>query len=145
MAERRIETGVEINAPASRVWAVLTDFARYPAWNPFITAIAGKPAAGEWLSITIRPPGKFAITMRPTLVAVTPERELRWLGHLIVSGIVDGEHFFLLEPLAEDRTRLIHGENFSGLLIAVMGGMFAAVEAGFEAMNTALKQKTEQP
>src|SRR5271169_4703820 len=85
-----IETKVEINAPASRVWAVLTDFARYPAWSPFITAIAGKPAAGERLSITIRPPGKSAITMRPTLVAVTPERELRWLGHLIVSGFFDG-------------------------------------------------------
>jgi hypothetical protein len=29
---------------------------------------------------------------------VQPERELRWLGHFIVSGIFDGEHYFVLDP-----------------------------------------------
>ena len=41
MVERRIEVTIAIDAPASRVWAVLTDFARMPSWNPFIKSITG--------------------------------------------------------------------------------------------------------
>ena len=46
MAKRQIETEIDINAPAAKVWAILTDFARMGLWNPFITSIAGKAAAG---------------------------------------------------------------------------------------------------
>lgn len=33
-----------INASAANVWQVLTDFENYPAWNPVIKKITGKPA-----------------------------------------------------------------------------------------------------
>jgi hypothetical protein len=143
MAKRQIETEIDINAPAAKVWAVLTDFARMGLWNPFITSIAGKAAAGERLTVTIRPPGKSAITLHPTLLAVRPERELRWLGHFIVSGIFDGEHYFLLDPLDDRRTRLTHGESFSGLLVGFLTATLDATETGFNNMNAALKQQAE--
>jgi hypothetical protein len=143
MAKRRIETEIDINAPAAKVWAVLTDFPNMPLWNPFITAIAGRAAAGERLTVTIRPPGKSAITLRPTLLVVQPERELRWLGHFIVSGIFDGEHYFLLDPLGADRTRLTHGESFSGLLVGFLNATLDATETGFNDMNAALKRQAE--
>src|SRR5437879_5998834 len=104
MAERRIEAAIEISAPPSRVWAVLTDFARMPAWNPFITSISGNLAQGARLSVRIAAPGKFGMRFKPTVMSVRPERELRWLGHLVVPGIFDGEHYFLLEPMGESRT-----------------------------------------
>jgi hypothetical protein len=143
MAKRRIETEIDINAPAAKVWAVLTDFRKMSLWNPFITAIAGTAAAGERLTITVRPPGKSAITLHPTLLAVRPERELRWLGHLIVSGIFDGEHYFLLDPMGDDRTRLTHGESFSGLLVGFLTATLDATETGFNDMNAALKRQAE--
>jgi uncharacterized protein YndB with AHSA1/START domain len=58
MTERRIETGIEIDAPPSRVWKLLTDFARMPAWNPFIKSISGNLTQGARLSVYIAPPGK---------------------------------------------------------------------------------------
>jgi hypothetical protein len=143
MAKRQIETAIDINAPAAKVWAVLTDFPKMPLWNPFIIAITGKPAAGERLSITIRPPGKSGMTLHPTLLAVQPERELRWLGRFIISGIFDGEHYFLLDPLGDDRTRLTHGESFSGLLVGFLNATLEATETGFNAMNAALKRQAE--
>jgi hypothetical protein len=143
MAKRRIETEIDINAPAAKVWAVLTDFPRMPLWNPFITAIAGRPAAGERLTVAIRPPGKSAITLHPTLLAVEPERELRWLGHFLISGIFDGEHYFLLDPLGDRRTRLTHGEAFSGVLVGFLRDTLDATETGFNNMNAALKQQAE--
>jgi len=144
MAERHIETSIDINASPARVWAVLTDFAQMPAWNPFITSIAGEVSEGARLSVRVVPPGKSGMSFRPTVLAVRPARELRWLGHLIVSGIFDGEHYFLLEPLAGDRTRFRQGEKFSGLLVGLLGGALAATEAGFKAMNAALKQQAER-
>ena len=38
-----IHTEIEINAPASRVWEILTDFGSFPQWNPFIRQVSGEP------------------------------------------------------------------------------------------------------
>lgn len=145
MVKRRIETNTEISAPSPRVWALLTDFVRMPSWNPFITSISGNLTQGARLSVCIAPPGWSTMRFKPTVITVRPERELRWLGHLLVPGIFDGEHFFLLEPIGEDQTRLTQGEKFSGLLVGLFGGTLSTtVEAGFKAMNTALKREAER-
>ena len=44
---RRIDTEILIQASSERVWAVLTDFAAYPEWNPFIVSLEGKAEWGE--------------------------------------------------------------------------------------------------
>jgi hypothetical protein len=144
MVERRIETNIEINAPAVRIWALLTDFARMSSWNPFIKSISGNLAQGDRLSVYIAPPGKAGMRFKPTVLTVRPERELRWLGHLLIPGVFDGEHYFLLEPIGEGRTRLVQGEKFSGLLVGLLSGTLSATEAGFKAMNTALKREAER-
>jgi len=143
MSERRIETTVDIDAPPSRVWALLTDFARMGAWNPFITAISGDLAPGATLSVQVSPPGKGTMRFTPVVLTVRPERELRWRGKLLLPGLFDGEHYFLLEPLGADRTRLLHGENFSGLLVGPLAGMLPATEQGFAAMNAALAREAQ--
>jgi uncharacterized protein YndB with AHSA1/START domain len=33
---KELHTEIEIDASAERVWDILTDFASYPQWNPFI-------------------------------------------------------------------------------------------------------------
>jgi len=144
MAKRSIETEIDINAPTAQVWALLTDFARMPSWNPFIKSISGNLAQGAQLSVHITPPGSSGMRFKPTILSVRPERELRWLGHLLVPGIFDGEHYFLLEPIGDTRTRLTQGEKFSGLLVGLFGSALAATSAGFKAMNTALKQQAEK-
>lgn len=144
MTERLIETAIEIDAPPSRVWTLLTDFARMPAWNPFIKSISGSLMQGARLSVYIVPPGKSGLRFKPTVLSVRPERELRWLGHVLFAGIFDGEHYFLLEPIGENRTKLKQGEKFSGLLVGLLSGTLSATEAGFKGMNTALKQQAER-
>lgn len=139
-----LNTEIRINAPPYRVWQILTDFAAYPQWNPFITRISGVAQTGGRLHITVQPVGGKAMSFSPR-VSVAEQPELRWQGKLLLPGLFDGEHFFLLEDLGNGQTKLVHGEHFSGLLV----GLFArsleqGTLAGFEKMNLALKQRAEQ-
>ncbi|HEX7668018.1 MAG TPA: SRPBCC domain-containing protein, partial [Polyangiaceae bacterium] len=88
-------------------------------------------------------PSGRELTIRPKVLVVTPEEELRWLGHFFVRGLFDGEHFFRLTEVAEGRTRFVHGENFSGILLKPMTGRITDTARGFVLMNQALKRRVE--
>jgi hypothetical protein len=137
-------TTAEIDAPPETVWRVLADFGRYGEWNPFMT-VAGRPTVGARLAVELRPPGKRTARFRPTVTVADEGRELRWLGHLGVSGLYDGEHRFVLEPVdGGRRTRLVHAERFSGIFAGLVDRWLGdSIERGFEAMNGALKERAE--
>lgn len=139
-----IRTEIAIAAPARRVWAELVDFAGHPDWNPFIRAIAGVPRVGERLRVSVQPEGGKAMSFRPTVLVAAPEQELRWRGRLLVPGLFDGEHYFRIEATGPDSSRLVHGEEFSGLLLGLAkASLEQGTRAGFEAMNRALKARAE--
>jgi hypothetical protein len=144
-AVRELRREIEIDAPAERVWAVVTDFAAYPEWNPFIRRISGELREGTRLEVRIEPPGGRAMTFKPTIRVVETHRELRWLGRLLLPGIFDGEHSLRIEPLDDGRSRFVQSERFTGLLVGLVKGTLAKTETGFEQMNTALKARVERP
>jgi hypothetical protein len=84
------------------------------------------------------------MTFHPTVTAVDPERRLAWLGRLLVPGLFDGAHSFTLEPLPDDRTRLTQSETFRGVLVPWSGGVLQRTEAGFAAMNEALRRRVTE-
>ena len=139
---RTIETEIEIKATPAHVWQVLTDLPGHSQWNPFITSISGPLKVGHKISVHIQPPGKRAMAFKPTLLAVEPERELRWKGNVLVPGLFDGEHYFRLAPTGRG-TRFSQGERFSGWLVTFMGSAFGPTEEGFNAMNECLKRRAE--
>src|SRR6478735_5948716 len=78
------------------------------------------------------------------LTVVEPGRRLEWLGTMGVPGLFDGRHSFTLTPFGEGGTRLVQAEDFSGALIPFTGKLLRRTEAGFEAMNTALRTRLEK-
>lgn len=141
---RQLHTEITIDAPPETVWAILSDFAAYPEWNPFIRRISGTLETGGRLEVDLAPPGGRAMTMRPTLRDVQPQRTLRWLGQVGVPGLFDGEHSFQIEPLADGRVHFVQSERFTGVLVPlVMAFIGASTQQGFEAMNLALKERAE--
>ena len=141
----KLHSETAIQASLQRVWDVLTDFAAYPIWNPFIPRIDGSLETGSRLDVQLQPPGGRGMRMRPTVLAAAPSQELRWLGHLGIPGLFDGEHRFQIEPLGTDQVRFVQEERFTGLLAPLV---FRFIERGtrqgFEAMNQALKARAEQ-
>jgi hypothetical protein len=142
MAE--VTTSVEIAASAAHVWTVLTDFAQYPQWNPFVVSATGSPVVGGKLRVRLKPPGGRAMTFRPRVLVATRERELRWLGRVLVPGLFDGEHRFVIEPTGAASCRFTQAETFRGVLVPVLRSRFDQIQAGFDEMNAALKHRAER-
>lgn len=137
-----IVTTTSLPASPARVWQVLLDFPRYPEWNPFIRSMEGVPDEGSTIRVAIHPPGGRAMTFRPTVLRNRAGQEFRWKGKLLVSGLFDGEHYFILTPAADGTTQFTQGEFFTGLLVPIFRGTLdRGTRTGFEAMNLALKER----
>jgi hypothetical protein len=125
------------------VWDVLTDFASYPEWNPFLTSIIGAPEREETLAVRFEPPQGRAMTINPTVLRADGPREFRWLGRLGLPRVFDGEHVFELEA-HEGGTRFVQREEFRGVLVTpLLAWVGKSTLAGFKQMNEALKERAE--
>ncbi len=140
-----ITTQIDIAASPVQVWSVLTDFSSYPEWNPFIPEISGAAAEGEQLTVKIQPADGSAMTFRPTVLVADPNKELRWLGRVMMPGLFDGEHRFVIAASGDGQSRLEHAESFGGILLPFFRRTINRnTRRGFEAMNVALKARAEQ-
>jgi hypothetical protein len=142
---RELNTHVEINAPAERVWEILADFESYPRWNPFIRSMSGEPKEGSRLKAFLKPPGSRGMTIKPVVHRADPGKELRWLGHFFLPGLFDGEHRLVIERGGENRVVFTQAEKFRGLLVPFLWSFLERkTRDGFNRMNEALKKRAEE-
>lgn len=140
---KTIETEITINASIEKVWKILTDFPAYPDWNPFIISISGDLIEGSKILVRLKIEANKVTSFKPTLVSVVPGEKFCWRGSLLIKGIFDGTHYFVLEKTG-DKTSVSHGENFNGLLVGpILRRIGKSTQAAFEKMNQALKEKAE--
>jgi hypothetical protein len=142
---KELHTEIEIQAPEATVWQILTDFASFPQWNPFIRRASGEAKTGARLEVYLQPPGASGMTFKPTVLKAEPGRELRWIGHLLLPGLFDGEHVFTIEPLGATGVHFTQRESFTGVLVPFFArSLEANTLRGFNEMNQALKARAEQ-
>ena len=136
---RDLLTTVDIAASPSRVWAVLADTAAYPQWNPHMR-LSGPLVPGRVIE-HVEIDGDDRIVFRPRLLAVRPDRELRWQGRLLVPGLLDAEHYVLLRP-ANRGTLMTQGEHLRGVALWFFDA--GTLRGSFDEMNAALKRRVER-
>ncbi|WP_411969046.1 SRPBCC family protein [Haloferax sp. YSSS75] len=138
----QLTTSIDIDAPSETVWQVLTDFDSYHEWNDY-TRIDGDPVVGTTLAVSPGPKAGRVPTFKPTVLQADGS-ELRWLGHLLVPGLFDGEHRFVVEELDEGRSRLTQSETFSGVLVGLVNRLMGdSTRRNFELVNEAMKTRAE--
>jgi len=143
MPRTELRSEVEINAPLSHVYGVLTDFGSYQAWNPFLTAVSGKLEVGKKLALEMSLPEGRTYLLEPTVTQVMENAELRWQGQFLFPALLKAEHFFLLSARDGGVTRVVQGQNFSGLLLRFAGNALTLAARGSVYLNQALKKRAE--
>ncbi|HKO54074.1 MAG TPA: SRPBCC domain-containing protein [Polyangiaceae bacterium] len=138
-----IRSELEIAAPAAEVWGILTDFPRYQEWNPFITELKSDGIVGHPVRLLLSLPEGRDYRLKPKLLRMEQDHELRFRAHLLFPGLFDGEHFLRVQALHARRCRFVQGENFSGVLLRFSGRTLTQVARGFDYMNEALKRRAE--
>jgi hypothetical protein len=142
---KEVRAEIEINSYPESVWKILTDFATYDQWNPFINEIIGLPTEGSKIDISIETPSGKNRKYSPRITKVEEGRELRWFGKSSLPGFLNAEHIFTIEELQPERVRFTQREVFDGLLTRLFGkGIDTDVRQGFQHMNEALKKRAER-
>ena len=143
---KELRTEIEFDGTPEATWTILTDLQAYPEWNPFIEKVEGELRVGAKLDVRLQPVDERGITMHPTVLVVEPGRELRWIGHLMIRGIFDGEHRFRIEEAGPGRVRFAQTERFGGVLVPLLWKKLrdGGTAKGFRAMNEALARRVAE-
>nr|WP_231686538.1 SRPBCC domain-containing protein [Corynebacterium deserti] len=129
-----------MNATSEELWEAVGDVEGFPKSHPTITSFTGVAEVGIRMEFR-NEEGGSSISFKPTVLAADPGRELRWLGHVAFSGLMDGNHAFLLEPVAGG-TKVTQTESFTGIL-GIFALLMMDLGASIEASNQALANFVE--
>ncbi|MCP4138275.1 MAG: SRPBCC domain-containing protein [bacterium] len=140
--KKDITTEITMDAPINTVWLELTDFSKYPDWNPFIKKLTGDIKEGNTIEVTFHAKGSDPMVFTPEIKLKEKNKILQWEGKFLLPGIFTGKHTFELTKLEENKTKLVQKENFKGILVPFFN--FDSTEEGFNLMNKELKKRVEK-
>jgi hypothetical protein len=85
-----------------------------------VRKIEGELDVGSKLEVTIKAPNRDPMTFKPVVLKVNPNEEFRWKSKMWAGFLFTGEHYFILEPIGQETTKLIQGEKFTGILVSFL-------------------------
>ena len=132
------ESEIEIAAAPDAVWSVLTDFERWPRWNPDVKSMSvdGGVAPGSVFTWRSGP-----ATITSTIERVDPPRLIAWTGRTF--GL-SARHVYRLDP-RDGRTRVHTEESFAGWLARLLRGpMTKTLQKSLDAGLRHLKAEAER-
>ena len=133
MFSRETTVGVEIEAEASIVWALLTRAADYPRWNFTVISIKGDIREGETIELksTLDEKRTFKLKVKE----FSPEKRLVW-------GDAMGNRVYALEK-AGSKVRFTMTEKIGGPLFPLFAEMIPAFDESFETFAADIKKEAE--
>jgi hypothetical protein len=143
MPKTELRSEVEIHAPPSHVFRVLTDFTHYEQWNPYLTGVQGDLVVGRTLKLDLSLPEGSSYELGAEVTHVVPNELLRWVGRFWSSSILQLEHSFSLSEPRSGVTRVLQGQDFSGFLLRFAGQSLTQAARGAVYLNQALKKRAE--
>ncbi len=136
------KTSIDIAAPADKVWALLTDLAAYPSWNPTVDKVAGQVVLGGKLTVFARIANGKGFPVK--VAALEPPRRMVWLGGAPLKFMLKGERTFTLAP-AGTGVRFTMHEVFTGLISGLVRKSMPDLQPAFDEFAAALKRRAESP
>lgn len=143
---QEIKTEIEISAPPSKVWSILSDINNWQEWSPIIKESSGIASVGSELTITMigKNEGENGPIYNPIITELDAPTLLRWRANMLNDFIFTNFKVIELKE-TNSGTRLIHKELFKGLLAPIFcDQMEEGVPPMLNTMNRALKELAEK-
>ena len=135
-----ITTHTDVAAPPGRVWATLTDTAKYAEWQPDLR-LSGRLEPGQVIEVR-QADGPDVMVFHPVvLLVVRPNAALAWRGRIWLPRVFDAVHYFQLAADGNG-TRLTQGEAVRGVALWLFD-MRDLVPA-FDRVNAQIKRRAEE-
>lgn len=129
-----------IKASPAAIWALLTDAASYPTWDPGTVRIEGKIGPGERITAysKLSPNRAFPVT----ITEFKPNQSMTWTGGMPL-GLFKGVRTFRLTPKADGSVDFDLREEFSGPLLPLIGRSLPDMTQTFAEFAAGLKARAE--
>jgi len=143
---QEIKTEIEISAPPSKVWSIISDINNWQEWSPIIKESQGTASIGSELTITMigKEKGEDGPKYNPVITELDEPNTLRWRAQMLAGFVFTNYKELELEETSSG-TKLTHKELFKGLLAPLFcGQMEEGVPPMLNSMNKALKDLAEK-
>lgn len=136
---------VEIDAPASVVWEVLTDLDKYEQWNSFCVSIRCGMQINDPVEMLVRMPGSDEVfPVNEYLVACEPEQLLSWEQRPVPENKDAARRDQYVEAIDAERSAYFTTDQFLGINAdTIMAEHGAWVKEAFDQVARDLKQRAE--
>jgi uncharacterized protein YndB with AHSA1/START domain len=135
----RYHVSRRINAPADRVWGLLTDASSYRAWNRAVVSIDGTIALGNTISLVSVVNPKRTFTLR--IIEMDRPKRLVWSDGMPL-GLFTGERTYRLDE-RDGPTEFSMTEEFRGLLAGPFTKAIPDMTESFNLFADSLKTAAE--
>lgn len=130
---RQTSIGVQIEAEASIVWALITHASDFPRWNSTVVSIKGEIRQGETIELKSTLDEKRTFKLK--IKEFVPEKRLVW-------GDAMGNRVYSLEKAGKG-TQFTMSEKIGGPLFPLFAGMIPSFDESFDAFAADLKKEAE--
>lgn len=138
------QTSFEVDAPAERVWDVLTRLDRYGEWNPQIPMAQGAVKQGSAIRLRLALSGRPSMEFSATVEEARPRSLLTWRGHVLAPWFFEGYRRFEISPIDEGKVAVTHIEDVHGLFAPIFSVLMGTpVRKSQAALNEALQSRAE--
>ncbi|MEQ1827582.1 MAG: SRPBCC domain-containing protein [Pirellula sp.] len=131
---RQTSVAIDIAAPATTLWALLTDAGQFAAWNSTILELTGTIATGGRIALRskLAPDRTFKLRVK----TFDPPNRLSW-------GDAMGTRTYMLTPMADGRTRFSMTEIIGGPIFPLFARIIPSFDDSFNQIAADLKNAAE--
>lgn len=133
-------TRVQIEAPAERVWGLVTDLEWWNRAENGVVRVAGSISEGEKIELVSELQPKRGFTLK--VAEMLAPRRRTWTGGMPL-GLCTGRRTFVIEPADEGRCSFTMAEDFTGPLSPLVVRSLPDFQASFDGFAAALKADSE--
>jgi hypothetical protein len=134
---------LEIAAPPECVWEVISDFASYGDWNPFVVACESSLEVDAPIDMRVEIFPGIRQSQREYIFACEPGRSFTYGVRPMPLGAMQSQRSHLIEPTGDScaySSRFELGGWLAPLVRALVG---RRLESGFGAMSHGIKARAE--